>query len=230
MDITPIHKEIVLDLQYLPNITYFCYLLYYDTIHIDLYEYYQKQSYRNRCEILTTHGKMGLSIPVIKPQGKQTMKSIEIDHSQKWMRHHWRSICAAYGKAPFFEYYADYFKPFFEQPVTHLAQLNLNLLTLCLKLVGISKQINISDNYIEEPQRDSHLLDLRGKIHPKTTMKEKGLFGTLNYQQVFGKSFVADLSILDILFCEGPNTKHLLKESVIQNKHNLKVHLLGYNM
>lgn len=227
MDNKPIHQEVILDLQYLPNTNYFICLLYFDTIHIDIHEYYEKQSYRNRCEILTTHGKMGLSIPIIKPPGKQIMKNIEIDHSQKWMRHHWRSICAAYGKAPFFEYYADYFKPFFESPMTHLAQFNLELLTLCLKLIGISKQISVSNNYIEKPQGNTDLLDLRAKIHPKKALKEKRLFDTLTYQQVFGKSFVADLSILDIIFCEGPNTKQLLKKTITQNKNDLKSSFLG---
>jgi hypothetical protein len=221
MNTEKVSKEAILDLQYLPNLSYIACLLYFDVIHIDLYEHYEKQSYRNRCEILTTHGKMSLTIPVVKSQGKQIMKEVEIDHQQKWLRHHWRSIYSAYGKAPFFEFYVIYFEPFFQKEYTHLAEFNLELLTLCLKLLGLSKQIVLSTNYINKPSNE-RFWDLRSEIHPKRLIEEKRLFGIPAYQQVFGKRFVANLSILDLIFCEGPNAKQLLKESLVINKPNLK--------
>lgn len=220
-----IHQEAILALHYLPNLDYFASILYFDKIIIDTYEHYEKQSYRNRTEILTTQGKMSLTVPVVKQSGKQVMQEVQIDYTQKWARHHWRSICTAYGKAPFFEHYAHYFEPFFHQNFDSLTQLNWQILTLCLNILSISKQITLSDHYIKESTQKQQI-DLRTYLHPKNNTQNQRLFGIPSYIQVFGKPFVANLSILDLIFCEGPNAKQLLKQSIIKNNYSPKVSFL----
>ncbi len=219
------HQEVILALHYLPNLDYFASILYFDEILIDVYEHYEKQSYRNRTEILNAQGKISLTVPVIKSRTKQTMKEVQIDHAQKWARRHWRSICTAYGKAPFFEYYANYFESFFNQIFDSLAKLNWQILTLCLDILDISKQITLSEHYIQENTKNQQL-DLRAYLHPKHNAQNQRLFGTPSYIQVFGKPFVANLSILDLIFCEGPNAKQLLKQSIIKNKNIPKTSFL----
>ncbi len=220
-----VNQEAILALHYLPNLDYFASILYFDKITIDVYEHYEKQSYRNRTEILTTQGSMNLTVPVIKPNGKQAMKEVQIDYTQKWTRHHWRSICTAYGKAPFFEYYAHHFEPFFHQDFDTLLQLNWQILTLCLNMLGISKQILLSEHYIDENLTNEQI-DLRKYLHPKYNTQNQRLFGIPSYTQVFGKPFVANLSILDLIFCEGPNAKQLLKQSIIKNNYSPKISFL----
>ncbi|NJO02926.1 MAG: WbqC family protein [Bacteroidia bacterium] len=95
-------KAIIIDLQYLPCVEYFLCFRAFPKVCLDIYEYYEKQSYRNRCRIMTAHGPQDLSIPVIKPGHQKRFKDIRIDYSQKWVNIHWRTIQSAYGKAPFF--------------------------------------------------------------------------------------------------------------------------------
>ena len=94
----------IIDLQYLPQPGYIALLLTEPELEIDKYEHYVKQSFRNRCRIMTANGIDELSIPVLGGRKKIITKDIRIDHSQKWLNRNWRAIQSAYGKAPFFEY------------------------------------------------------------------------------------------------------------------------------
>jgi len=203
--------QIVIDLQYFPCLAYFCCLLKAKECVIDIYEYYEKQSYRNRCKILTANKIQTLSVPVCH-QGKRAMKEVKIDYHENWVNVHWRSIRAAYGKAPFFEFYADDFRKVLYKKSVFLADLNAEVLTLCLKFLGIQTPIRYTEKYIET-QHLGEYKDIRSRIHPKKEQFIEEFYMPKSYPQVFGNKFEANLSILDLLFCEGNNSLAILSAS-----------------
>lgn len=204
--------QILLDLQYLPNTTYFSLLAKADKVIIEQNENFVKQTYRNRTQILTPNGVDSLSIPLLGSQKKIKVDEIEIDHHQKWANRHWRAIKSAYGKAPFFEYYADYIEAEIYRNHKTLFGLNLSLLTLCLKFLQIDTPILFTSTYQKSP--DYPITDLRSAIHPKKPFTSFPRLAYTPYQQVFGSSFVQGLSILDLLFSEGPNAGLIIRKQI----------------
>lgn len=204
---------LVIDLQYLPCIAYFVQFIKHPSICVDIHEHYEKQSYRNRCYLILANKVACLSVPVVKGNRKQVFKDIQIDYNQKWLVQHWRSISSAYGKAPFYEYFADDFHKALHKKPRYLVDLNLDLLTICLKLLNLPQNFDLSNNYINLKEIEG-FQEGRSVIHPKKGFAPDGQFDTFNYAQVFGKQFVPNLSILDLLFCEGPNAGFILKKTL----------------
>ncbi|MGD1842579.1 MAG: WbqC family protein [Thermonemataceae bacterium] len=205
--------SLLIELQYLPPLEYFTALLKHSQCLIDIHENYQKQSYRNRCYLCTTHGVQALSIPVVKGNTKQKMKDVRIDYTQKWLQVHWRTITSSYGKAPFFEYYIDFFYDIFFKKPTFLTDLNQSLLTLCLRLIDIQIPVVYTEKYIEKGEF-TDMTDARAAIHPKKSYRQNLFYMPKSYEQHFGSEFVPNMSILDLLFCEGNNAKYILCESL----------------
>ena len=199
-----------IDLQYLPSLEYFCALLKNDIIVIEAHEYFEKQSYRNRCKILTTNKVDDLTVPVKNGNTKILIKDLRIDYHQDWTRRHWGAIHSAYGKSPFFEFYADYFKKILDKKPDFLFDFNLDLLTICLKLLRLEKTIIFTEEYEKDVEND-----FRGQIHPKKTYQENQLYQPVKYRQNFGNEFEPNLSILDLLFCQGNQSLKILQESLI---------------
>ena len=199
-----------IDLQCLPSLEYFCALLKHDTIMVESHEYFEKQSYRNRCKILTTNKVDVLTVPVKNGNTKILIKDLRIDYHQDWTRRHWGAIHSAYGKSPFFEFYADYFKKILDKKPDFLFDFNLDLLTICLKLLRLEKTIIFTENYEKDVEND-----FRGQIHPKKVYQENQLYQPVKYRQNFGNEFEPNLSILDLLFCQGNQSLKILQESLI---------------
>ena len=197
--------------QYLPCLEYYILMLSADKLLLEYHENYQKQSYRNRCRILTAQGPLELSIPVLKPGGKVLTKDVEIDYGQKWVKDHWRSLTTAYGNAPFFEHFAGYFEEIYQKKHRLLVDLNYDLISLCNKLLTITTPLFKTDRFqIVNPQVD---MDYRSQIHPKKPLETTSVYKPCNYNQIFGKKFVGNLSIIDLLFCEGPAAVQILRNS-----------------
>ncbi|WP_460880799.1 WbqC family protein [Pontibacter rugosus] len=177
-------------------------------MQLEAHENYIKQSYRNRCHVLTAQGVQPLSVPVIKgnSSAKIPIQEIEIDYSQKWQQVHWRTIQAAYGRAPYFEFYSDYLREVYERQPKFLFELNVDLLKLYLKLLKLDKPLSYTAIYQVQPP--DHVLDLRNKVHPKIYPDN---LHVKTYTQVFGKQFVPELSIIDLLFTQGPASISYLK-------------------
>jgi len=198
------HASILISTAYMPPIAYFALLEYSDTVIIEQYETYQKQTYRNRCEIYSEKGKMALSIPVGKPEGNRTKtKDILIFNQDKWYKKHWRAIETAYLSAPFFIYYKDEIEPFFQKPYEQLLDFNLQLTQTFCRIIGINTTIIFSDDYIKTP---GNSVDYRTALSPK---KQVGLIEKFpEYTQVFDlkHGFIPNLSILDLLFNMGPDS------------------------
>lgn len=200
------------EIQYLPPVEFFVHLLEHEKLLIEGNENFQKQSYRNRCYIKSANNIQELSVPIKKTGEKVLISEAEIDYSQKWLMVHWRSLCSAYGNAPFFEYYSIYFEQIFFKKHKFLFDLDMELLLLCLKLLGLSKKIEITQEYCPVTSYiTGDIKDMRGGIHPKF-LPDKIVFK--EYPQVFGKDFVKNLSIVDLLFCEGNNSLSILQQSI----------------
>lgn len=206
-------KTALIDLHYLPSLEYFTALLKYEHIVFELNEFFEKQSFRNRCLILTANKVDKLTVPVIGGRKKIKLKDIRIDHTQRWQKDHWRAIQSAYGRAPFYEFFAEYFEPFYQKNEKFLVDYNRKLLTICLKLLQLKIDCSFTEIYEKTPSAES-IEDLRSVIHPKRHFESNKFYAPVAYSQVFGKNFVNNLSIIDLIFCEGPNAKNIVTKSM----------------
>lgn len=184
-----------------------------DKVYIEKHEHFVKQTYRNRTHILSANGVDVLSIPLLGSQKKIPVSEIQIDYKQKWTNRHWRAIQSAYGKSPFFIHYSELFNEEIYAGHTNLFELNYRLLTLCLKLLEIDTPLVFTSVYQKEPS--SSIIDLRSAIHPKKPFTSPSKIVYIPYQQVFGKGFVEGLSILDLLFSEGPNSGTIIRRQIV---------------
>lgn len=204
----------IIELQYLPQPEYFALLIHEQNIEIDKHEYFVKQTFRNRCQILTANGVDDLTIPVIGAGKKILAKDIKIDYSQKWLNRHWRAIQSAYGKAPFFEYYADELRNIFDKKHEYLFDLSHDLLTQCLDSLGLKIDISFTKEYHDLKNQPEN--DFRTVISPNSNSNLSIPYNQINYQQVFGNNFVNKLSVIDLIFCEGPEAGRIIKSSIIE--------------
>lgn len=203
--------KLLIDLHYLPSLEYFCVLQQFDNIELEICEHYVKQSYRNRCYINTAQGVDMLIVPLTAKHGKIHMKDIRIDYSKKWQNNHWRTIESAYRKAPYFEYYSDDLRTILYRKPDFLIDMNLDLLSFCLKSIRFNPALTSSAGY--EKVTQSHLIDLRSQIKPKKPASDSSFYKPVSYYQVFGSEFAQNLSLIDLLFCEGPGATSLLLAS-----------------
>jgi hypothetical protein len=194
--------SVLIESQYLPSIAYFSSFAKADELIIESHENFQKQTYRNRCYINTSQGAIPLIVPLLNASGKTLITEIRIDYSQNWLNNHWRSIQSSYGKAPFYEYYSDDLHNVLFQKFDRLFDLNSALLTLCLKWLKLKTPVRGTLVYEKTPLQP--IYDLRSTISPKNADGLKRVYEPAIYQQVFGNKFVTNLSLIDLIFCEGP--------------------------
>jgi len=202
--------EVCLSLAYLAPVEYFIALAKAETLFLENCEFYEKQSYRNRCNIAAANGKMALSIPVEKSAGDKILtRDVRISVHNDWQIQHWRSIESAYNSTPFFEYYKDDLLPFYERKWIFLWDFNLEIQAKILELLDLHTKIRLTTEYKFHLEND--VLDLRNSIHPK---KENTIISKPYYQvfdQRFG--FIPNLSIIDLLFNMG-NESQLVVNSL----------------
>jgi hypothetical protein len=183
-------------------------------VFIENHENFQKQSYRNRCYIYGANGIQCLVIPVKKNHGEKTpITDVEIDYSSPWQKIHLKSIQSAYQTSPFYEYYADDFNALYDEMPDRLFDLNHRMLEYILTQVGLLCKINLTDAFEKSPVDKS---DFRRSIQPKPRLnKPDRNFMPVPYQQVFQErnGFLPNLSIIDLLFNEGPDALQVLKQS-----------------
>ncbi|GAB2535261.1 WbqC family protein [Spirosoma aerophilum] len=201
-------NELLIELHYLPGIDYLSGLMQFEKVQIEAHEHYQKQSYRNRCYVLTANKVDVLTVPVKQGTHHQPIRELRVVNDQPWQLNHWRCLQAAYGKAPFFEFYAPYFEPVYQKKWTFLFDLNLELLTICLKLIRLNRGLNLTEWYEKVPPVG--LFDARSMLNPRNEPETYIFHHPVAYQQNFGQDFVPNLSIIDLLFCQGPTASDVL--------------------
>lgn len=176
------------------------------TIEFEVEDNFQKQTYRNRCYINTSNGKLLLNVPIKHNKGvKQKTKDVRIDYKENWQLNHLKALKTAYSSSPFFEFYIDDLLSIFESRHRFLIDLNFR----CHDFIMDSLQIQIPTSFSSEFLKDKEG-DFRYLINAKT--KTEFLFD--RYIQVFEQEngFISNLSILDLIFMEGPNALNYLEQ------------------
>lgn len=202
---------IFLSTAYLPPIQYFTKLLHPHGVVLEGAENFVKQSYRNRCHIAGPEGLQPLTVPVEKsPSPKSPIRDIRISDHGNWRHLHLNALISSYGSAPFFDYYITDLEPFYTHKYTFLWEFNLDLLSLCLEWLDIAPLIMFSFEYTEEPPND-----YRYTIRPKQAPEDEHFIPTPYYQTFARKyGFMPHLSIVDLIFHEGPAAILTLQRSI----------------
>ena len=189
-------------LFYYPPIRFFADWISQKEKTIDIYENYQKQTYRNRCYILSPNGVQKLIVP-IEHNGARVMKDLRVSYAENWQKEHFKSLEAAYRRSPYFEYYEDSLCDVFNKEFKFLIDLNINILEQLLILLQAENKFSLSEAYVETKKNDF-----------RNAYNAKDKVALPEYTQVFSEKidFQSDLSILDLLFNEGPQSILYIKQ------------------
>ena len=174
-------------------------------VQIEVMESFPKQTYRNRCTITTPDGPLTLSVPVKRADSKQLTRDVEISYQQRWQHQHWIALVSAYKRTPYFDYYADFFRPFYEQETRFLVDFNEKIHEVILALV---------QNRVEWGSNGVALSSTEKTILHNTTQCYTILHHTADWQGLdLEPTFGNGQSILDTLFEYGPETAIIIQNS-----------------
>jgi len=208
------NKNILLSTAYFAPVHFYSRVLGQANVYIEQFEHFNKQTYRNRCEVLGGNGPITLIVPVVKGRGpKVLIKDLKVSYEMDWQRNHWRTIFSAYNSSPYFEYYQDDLEPVFKKKWKYLLDLNQETNRIIHKLLELEGKVILTEDFEKIPERT---LNLRETISPKNKIQKDLAFHPKEYTQVFTDKFgfTPNLSILDLLFNEGPNSDTILEDSL----------------
>ena len=205
----------LLSTTYFGPVQWYQKLYRYEEVKIEQWESFQKQTYRNRCLIATTQGVQALTVPMernsqLSALNSQLIKDVRISDHGNWRHLHWNALVSAYGESPFFEYYQDDIRPFFEKRWDYLLDFNEAIREKMCELLDIQPKVSYSLEFREVANSqlstlNSQLKDYRERIRPKHPMADPD-FEAKPYYQVYQQKhgFLVNLSVLDLLFNMGP--------------------------
>ena len=200
-------KKVVVEPHYLGSLEYYAVLSACDEVCFEINDSFPKQTFRNRAYFLTSNKIQPLIIPLNFSNGDPT-KEVEVDYSQRWIKDHWGAFYSGYGKAPFFEYFYESFKTVWEKRVKYLVDLDLAFFEVCGKILQIQPKISFTTKFQSDVSND-----IRNIINPKKPFSDRKIYQPVPYSQLFGDTFVPNLSIVDLIMCEGPNAAQILNNS-----------------
>ena len=191
----------LLQTTYFGPIQWYQKLYRYDRVLIEQYDSYQKQTFRNRCLIATANGPQTLTVPVEAAGEKCLVRDIRLSDHNQWRRVHWNALLSAYSESPFFDYYADDIRPFFEKKYDYLVDFNEAIRQTICHLLDIQPQVTYTTEYQQQPEGVANFRDVIHAKHPRPDAD----FLPRRYWQVFERKhgFQANLSVLDLLFNMG---------------------------
>ncbi len=197
----------IFPLFYLPSTEYFSQLIANkQQVFIEKFEHFPKQTYRNRATIQSPNGKLDIIVPVIKGSKNHTkVKDVKISYDFRWQRQHLMSIQTSYRSSAYFEFYEDKLLPFYEKKWEFLFDYNEDIFNLLLNLLKLEIKYDFSTEFVKEYQDK---LDFRKSINPKDLpeIEQKPYFQVFEHQT----GFLPNLSILDLLFSQGPHSHSYL--------------------
>ena len=204
-------STVVAPLTYGGSITLWAYMAQASQVILEQHDHYQKQTQRNRLYIHGANGKLMLSIPVkhLGKMGHQAYKTVLIDNQFPWQAQHWKSIQAAYRSSPYFEFYEDEISFLYKAHFPHLYAFNKAFFEIIQKFIGLSFELTFTKSYDKEIAHQD--------IRPLQEMKNNLNEVVLTYTQVFAdkNGFISNLSVLDLLFNQGPESLQALKNCVL---------------
>ena len=198
---------VILSSTYFGPVQWYQKLCRHGHVAIERYDHFMKQTYRNRCVIAAANGPQALTVPVEKGETQPLlMKDVRISDHGNWRHLHWQALQSAYGESPFFEFYADDLRPFFEKRWTWLFDFNLDITQKMCELLDIQPTIELTSEFVPAAGNlgQPSLKDFRDAIHPKHPLPDSE-FEPHRYYQVYESrhGFQPNLSILDLLFNMG---------------------------
>ena len=204
--------NIITEYQYFPSVIFYKGLYNKSNIVFDIYERYQKMSFRNRCIITGANGPVTLSVPLETGRDQKTiMKEVRISHQDNWQKQHWKSIVSSYNRSPWFEFYRDELELIYKKSFVFLTDWNQACFEWSIQKLGWPISISTTNEFIETYDA-TKWLDKRNTLLPKNYMN----FEAVKYRQVFEErtGFMPNLSIIDLLFCEGKRSGDLLSQTM----------------
>ncbi len=203
-----LEKPVLLPTSYMPSVHYFMLMAAAPEVFIEKHETYPKRTLRNRCEIYTANGKLPLTIPVTRVNGHHTqVDRVQISGQYDWQTLHWRAIRIAYTNSPFFLFYQDDIKVFYQKEFANLFDFNMKQIKELCEIIGLEVKISVTDSFEKDPEE---MTDFRHILSPKFDISN---FHFKTYYQAFSEKhgFIPGISILDLLFNMGPESIDYLK-------------------
>lgn len=192
---------------YFGPIDYYAEMVKSESLTIEAHENFQKQTYRNRMNILGANGKLMLNIPMLH-ESPRLIKDIQPSYEYDWQKEHYKSLKSAYRSSPYFEYYEDDLAPFYEKKEKYLFDINLKTLEFINQKLKLDLDISTTESYKK--------IDIENDFRNQFSAKKNPQYQLPEYAQVFDEKFdfIEGLSILDLLFSEGPSAAVYLKNVI----------------